>query len=320
MEYHKPSYELKWNSNFSPYYGDTIYLPEGLILWRAYEPTTEPILSRPSHYSSKATTSLPNRSQSAFFTTCHLSLFDIRFLTSILQRFFQNRIGISYNPSEVMCIRAATMSLGLCSATHQLKLLKQQYSNDPENLKKTNQMEHEIKKSSFIEEPGVRIKEPLLEGITMSFLKNLFEGSYDGIISPPTSDEHSSIEIILFDPKRAGIQAVKDFPTNVSMRDMFDFTSGYRQRTTCNYPYTISKIFTTNYPAIEEFNSLLEKNEDTAVELANLAEKVGQKWNSRRNSNWKECIHTLIPPSPSVPLSIFTSNSLELNTGRLELN
>jgi hypothetical protein len=302
-----PSWELNWASNSCPLYGNTINLPEGLILWRAYEPTTDPISSRPSQYSSKAAATVPNRTLGKYCTTRTLELLDIRFLTVLLQRLFETKIGVPCIPSEVMCIRAATLSLGLCSATHQIKLMKQFYSNDPENLSKTNQMEQQLNKNSFIEIPGVRIKEPIVEGITMFFLKTLLEDKYDGILSPPSSQEQSTIELILFDPKRSGIELIKDSPTNVSVRQLCEFTTGYRPRTTAEYPYTVSRIFTTEYPAIEVFNQRLIRKDPLTLRLIKQVEEVGRKW------QWDRCIYTSIPPHPCVPMSIFQRNTLELN-------
>jgi hypothetical protein len=311
--YHEPSWELDWSSYFNPYYNDTIILPEGLLLWRAYDTNMAPISSRPSQYSSKEVASsyasLPTKTLGAFFTRHRLRLLDIRFLTVLLQKLFEKKSGTPCIPSEALCIRAATISLGLCSATHQVKLMKQFYANDPENLSKTKQMEQTLKNNSFIETPGVRIKEPTVEGITMSFLKALFQHTYHGILSPPTNEDHSTIEIILFDPKNSGIEHVKEVPKNTSVRTMFDFTTGYRPLTTIDYAYTVSNIFITEYPTLEEFNERVTRRDAGTLRVIKQAEEVGWKWIRNLNRD----IYSSEPPHPCVPVSIFTRGTLELN-------
>jgi hypothetical protein len=305
--YREPSWEFNWTSTSDPLYGNTIDLPEGLLLWRAYEPTTDPINSRPSQYSSKSAATVPTKSLGAFVTTRELHLLDIRFVSVLLQRLFETWVGRPCIPSDAMCIRAATISLGLSSATHQVRLMKQFYVNDPENLSKTDQMEQGFNKNSFIETPGIRIKEPTAEGITLFFLKALLQDRFDGLLSPPTSDDHSSIEIILFDPKQSGIDHVKGVPKTLSVRHLTEFTTGYRPRTTVEYPYTVSTIFTPEYPAIEQFNDRVRRKDPDALRLIKQAEEAGKKW------HWQKSIYTSIPPHPCVPLSIFTRGNLELN-------
>ncbi len=310
---HKPSWELDWSSYFNPYYGDTINLPEGLLLWRAYETNAPSICSRPAQYSSKEVASsyasLPNRTLGAFCTTRRLCLLDAQFLTVLLKKAFEKRIGEPHIPSEAMCIRAATITFGGCSATHQIKLMKHQYAEDPENLTKTTQMEQALNKKTFIEPPGVYIQEPVVNGITMSFLKGLFRFSYDGILIPATKEGHSTIEVVLFNPKDIGLEPVRTVPTELSKRRMYEFTSSYKSLTTGEALFQVSSVFSTpsSCPALEEFNTRLTARDPNALRLAKQAEEVGCRWCRKLG------IYSSEPPHPCVPMSIFQRNTLELN-------
>jgi hypothetical protein len=309
-----PEYELDWTTKFNPYYGDMIDLPKGLIFWRAYETNVPSIDSRPSQYSSKevATSyaSLPNRTLGAFCTTQSLRLLDARFLTVLLQKAFEARIDIPHIPSEAMCIRATTITFGLCSAAHQIKLMKHQYAEDPENLSRTIQMEQTLKKKSLIEPPGVYIQEPVVNGIAMTFLKGLFRFSYDGILIPLTNEDRSTIELVLFDPKGDGIAPVKTFTKELSKRRIHEFTSFKRPSTTGEATLQVSRLFSmpsSGCPTLEEFNTRLTNRDTNAHRLAKQAEEVGSRWCR------KFVIYSSEPPHPCIPVSMFHIDRFELN-------
>ena len=325
---YRNSYQLDWEKDFYIAYGNVIHLPQGCVLWRGYELNKPAILSRPSYFGSEQTAKgyaqLPNRKLGAFETTQDLRLLDMRFMKVLLKQLFEENKTVHISDNDNRCIMATTISFGLCSLQHQIQLIKKACNGSTNILKGYKELEKSLRPFDTIEQPGVRVAETYIDGITMAFIKGLLEGVADGFISPRLKTPYHfekngtmSPEIILFDPERARIRQVSSVPPNLptktiseililsyaitsisdnKMESIFYMTGGSKQ-----LPY---------YPPIEEFNSLLSANDKRAMKEYNLAIKLGKRWKYDK----KNMILTYFPPNPTIHNSIFTASPDEIET------
>lgn len=323
------SYELDWEEPFPPIYGSTIQLPPGLILWRGYELNNEPILSRPSFYSSKQTASeyakISNRSLGAFYSTKHLNLLDVRFLRDILKGLFEQYDEEEYTPDEATCIKAVIISFGVCTLKHQVSLMKDRFAGFLHLLPGIQKMEESLKSNLLIEQPGIRASEPTNDGITMTFLKKLFKYKYDGIISPRLvsifHQEKKGLlpsELLLFDPKTSGVERLRSYPKSIQKLKPTYFAIQTHPIVTIDQGPLITQYYMNggkrtdvkkgtgimnSLPSIEEFNKLLTNNNSDALKSVKLAKELGKKWRKM------DGIYTAEPPHPTIPVSIFMDSS-----------
>lgn len=319
------SYHLDWEKNFLISYGTLIHLPEGCILWRGYETKQPAILSRPSYYGSydtaKEYAKMPNRKLGAFKTTTSLRLFDIRFLKAVLQQFFEENAEKQITGDDKHCILATTISFGLCSLSHQLKLMKYAYKGSIDTMQRIKDIEKSSKLTGIIESPGIRVGETYVDGTSIAFLKEILSGVADGFISPRLkspyhSEKNGTInpELILFNPEKAGLQQLSAIPPNLPtkcingiLRESHIITSIYRDQMQSSFYMSGGGKDEPYYPPIEQFNALLTKKDKRAIKDYTMATQTGK--------NWKYMINTILtfhPPSPTVHNSIFTASSDEI--------
>jgi hypothetical protein len=319
------SYHLDWEHDFLISYGTLIRLPEGCILWRGYETNAPPVLTRPSYYGSydtaKEYAKKPNRKLGAFKTTTTLRLFDIRFLKVVLQQFFEENAEKQITGDDKHCILATTISFGLCSLSHQLKLMKYAYKGSTDTMQRIKDIEKSTKITGIIESPGIRVGETYVDGTSIAFLKEILSGVADGFISPRLkspyhSEKNGTInpELIIFNPENVGIQQIHSIPSNLPTKDINDIlrmnhiiTSIYRDQMHSAFYMTGGGNNEPYYPPIEQFNTLLTKKDKRAIKDYRMATHAGKKWKYKLNS-----ILTYHPPSPTVHNSIFTASPDEI--------
>lgn len=213
-------------TSFEPYYGERIIIPPKTLLWRGYDTTYEPISDRPTYFSMKhiamGYAKLPGRALAPFWSKSPLTLLDIRFCGLLCKQFFECITHESRVVKEdEFSILMTTLSLGNCSFQHQMRLFRtllKRYPSLSTYLKENiHAMEAHAKKheKELVEQSGVRIAETTIDGFTMTFLRELFGGIVDGIISPqlqtPFHIEKNgkmSPEIILFKPDSCALTLV----------------------------------------------------------------------------------------------------------------
>jgi hypothetical protein len=321
------SYHLDWEHNFLISYGTLIRLPEGCVLWRGYETKQPAILPRPSYYGSydtaKEYAKLPNRKLGAFKTTTTLRLFDIRFLKVILEQFFQENAEQQITGDDKHCILATTISFGLCSLSHQLKLMKYAYKGSTDTMERIKDIEKSIKITGIIESPGIRVGETYVDGTSVAFLKEILSGVADGFISPRLKSPYHSEkdgtinpELILFDPEKAGLQQISTIPSNLPVKNINEILRSSHIITTLYRDQMHSAFYMTGggnnklyYPPIEQFNALLTKKDKRAIKDYTVATQTGKKWKNKLNT-----ILTFHPPNPTVHNSIFAASPDEIET------
>lgn len=180
--------------------------PDTYVYYRGYMNLYPIISDRPSYFGTMRTASSYSneidRSMSAFTNTKSMRLVDIRFMKEILRQIFVADRG----NDEILSV---ILSYGLTSLYNQCLLAKMRFGVELEGVKAL------IKsyKEGIYEQPGVRIAETTNDSYTMAFLKALFDGHFDGFISPiqesvfhTNQDEKIPAEMIIFNPKACGIK------------------------------------------------------------------------------------------------------------------
>jgi hypothetical protein len=229
--------ELDWEEQYDPLYGSPIILPERTLLWRGYDTRYDAISDRYAYYSAMDTVmsyaEQPHRELGCFVTTRPLRILDVRFMGNILERIIQTNQA----DPHIHDFMSVIISFGLCSLGHQIALLRQRYKDalaaaDPgaRDLKNSiRAVAATYLPTLVVEQRGVRIAETENDGITMAFLQELFGGGggiapplFDGFISPrlrtpfhTEKDGTLNPELILFNPKRAGLSQLTIYPSNV---------------------------------------------------------------------------------------------------------
>jgi hypothetical protein len=325
------AYHLDWEQDFSIAYGNVIHLPEGCILWRGYETQEPSILSRPSYYGSYETANayaqLSNRALGAFKTTKPLRLLDVRFMKVLLKQFFEDNMNEKITQEDQKCILAINISFGLCSLAHQIKLMKYAYKGSTNTMQGLKDMEAALKQTQIIEQPGIRVGETYVDGKSVAFLKGLLGTLVDGFISPRLKSafhhDNGSIspELILFDPKGINLQQVSSIPTNLPNRNINDILIMSYSITSIRKNQMESAFYMTGgnkdnhyFPPIEEFNTLLRKNDKRAVKEYMTALKMGNRWRLKTNT-----IHTFHLPKPTIYPSIFTETTISHDRSPLKI-
>lgn len=317
--------ELNWEEPWSPLYGRPIEIPENTILWRSYDKSYPVIGERFAYYSSELVAKgykNDTRELGHFISRRPLRLLDYRFMRVLLTRL----IHINQTDKSLQYLASIMLSFGLCSLEHQLKLIKMRYSG----LNKTSMhfkeiqtsikaMEQYYKPESIIEQTGVRIAETSNDSYTMGFLQELFKDIFDGFISPrlysPFHTEKPksmmSPEIILFNPKAAGITELSIYPklsniTVINMNDLLKSNHSYILIDNVNKNKNISLDFfmdggslVDNRHYLDKADELLNNKDNELLKEYNNGRKMGIKWNKKID------IRMIYTPSLCVPVTPF---------------
>ena len=324
-------YELKWEDSYSPYYGGRIQIPKGLIMYRGYETNNKAILDRPSYYGSKTTAEgyakLPNRRLGIFCTTNDLFVLDIRFICVLLNQLFKNNSGKSFTKEEEACILASTISFGLSTLSHQIKLVKYAYESKFDTDPGFIEMQKQLNTKLMIEQPGIRFAETFVDGKTISFLKELLHDVCDGFISPRLDSPFlydkgntNSAELILFNSQRSQVEMVELEQKTYPIMNLNQMILKHHTLVTIDSPLHISTSVFMNggnskkqvdskmiIPPFEEFNTLLTMKDPEAHKAYKLGERVGKKWRHTR-----ERIIQIEVPKPTIYGSIFSGHTLDM--------
>jgi hypothetical protein len=290
-----PYYQtIKWDEHFLPVYGSFIDLPNNVLLWRGYD-TQYPILSEcPVYFGDRSIAedyahTSPTHRLGLFATTRPLKLIDIRFLKVLLNDLFYEQSG--------NIVKKTTVAFGLCSFYHQLRLMKDMYTDSDPGYKAMRKVYAE----SDIEQPGVRVAETSNDGWVMAVLRELFDGIADGFISPKLftpyqfhTDNILHPELIVFNPVKSGIIQLNAMPKNtpVSVANLiYDQKSGpillhaYGMKTSyigCGRTRNRNRNRNNSYiPAIEAFNDLLNRGDSDATQQYNEAIEEGKNLRKR---------------------------------------
>jgi hypothetical protein len=323
-------YDINWDDNFLPLYGSTITIPENTILWRGYDPQYSAISDRPAYYGSKefakGYADKYDTAPTPFITTRSLELVDIRYMKVLLSQLFQHN---QLTEEDNTIISATTISFGLCSLQHQIKLFKDRYraiytSSDKQyNSIKTGikNLEAQLNPNAIYEQQGYRIAETTNDAIVMGFIKEIFNNHYDGYISPnilsPFHVEKKQFkinsEIVLFSPKDSGIKILNAIPDRVQKQTINWCILRYGR----NYTTIRIKNMSTSYyikkggandntntntddNTCDDYNHLCETKHKTILKTYNEGVKIGKKWTNRQIR-----IESAIAPGPTVDPSIF---------------
>jgi hypothetical protein len=329
-------YEINWDDNFLPLYGTTITIPANTIVWRGFDPQFPAISDRPAYYGSQrfaqGYAEKYNTDAKPFITTRPLHLLDIRYMKILLSQLFEHN-HTSHADDVILC--ATSISFGLCSLQHQIKLFKYRYkkiyeTDDPSaNALKTgiNNLEALVDPAVIYEKPGVRIAETANDSIVMGFLKELFSKHYDGYISPnimtPFHIEKKNFilnsELVLFNPIMSGIKLLKAIPsTKLQITiNWCILQSGQSYRTidtrgmkTSYYGANITKKGGSINEVSVDYNNLIDKGDKSIIKLYNEGLKLGKKW-----SNKPIKLYSADAPGPTVNMSIF-KDGIDINTFR----
>ena len=327
------AYEINWDDDFLPMYGIPISIISNTILWRGCDPKYESISDRPSYYGSQQIAQeYANKygiNVIPFITSRIINLLDIRYMKVLLSQLFEYNQPITRNDVDIF--KATSVSFGLCSLQHQIKLFKDRYKAI---YRTSNQLYNDIKKgienleislnpNALYEQQGVRIAETTNDAIVMGFLKELFGKHYDGFISPkiysPFHIEKSNLvlnsELILFNPSMSGIRKLNTMPKNIEIMSIDNFinllvknytTINTNSMSTSYYSKNINKKGGSKLQDIDnnilydDYNYLYDKGDKNIIELYNKGKKIGKKWSE------KQCnIITVTSPRPTVNPSIF---------------
>ena len=221
----KPFTEFDWHADFSPLYGTPLILPPHTIIWRGYD-TRYPILSeRPAYFSSMFVASAyqerdGHHDLSAFLTTRSLRILDFHFMKNLLTRM----IDLFSDRDDRTGFNSVIIGFGLCSLRHQINLLKYrhaaQYKDSTSRIGRgIRAMEAVYRPHDIIEQPGFRVGITSDDGHAMAFLKEIFEGHFDGYIAPVLNspfyvdgDGQIFPELVLFNPIHAGLYRHSTYP------------------------------------------------------------------------------------------------------------
>lgn len=281
--------DIEWNKSFFPVYGSFITIPEHTVLWRGYDRKYPSLGTRPVYFGDKkvaksyAGTS-GTHALGLFATTKPLKLIDIRFLKVLLTDLLYERTG--------NLVLKTTVAFGLCSYYHQLRLMMTLYKDSIANGKDEgfNAMKSMLNTSTPTEQPGVRVAETSNDGWVMAFLGEVFDGLADGFIAPELfspyqvhTNNRLHPEMIVFSPAKSGIVQLTSEPkmTTISIQSLIQqqFPSPIKlhvyEMETTYVPSRGGSISTI--PAIEAFNSELNRGNSIAIKIYHEAVKEGKK-------------------------------------------
>lgn len=273
--------QIDWERPFSTAYG-VVRIPANLIFYRGYDTSYPSVSAKPAYYSGKEIAKKyaekNKRILGIFTNTRELKLLDIRFMKALLKELFDK------NKSDNTSL-AVTLSFGLSSLYHQIRLAKIRYSKADLPGLKALQASY---KESLYEQPGVRIAETTNDAETMGFLSTIFNGFVDGFISPrlysPFHVEKGgtmSPELIIFRPESSFIQQLQRIPKEFTTTSFDEiFTSQFGKTVTMDFHivqqkggYKKEQKGADILPSIErihEYDSLFQKGV-----------RAGEKWKQK---------------------------------------
>lgn len=324
--------EIDWEAQFEPLYGSPIIIPENTMLWRGYDIRFNAIPERFQYYSSSSIAyeyaKKEHRDLGCFVTTRSIKIIDIRFMMNILERIIQTNSSDKYLDDFVSSI----ISFGLCSLGHQITLLKERYKDE---IKKESEASKEIKRNiqkvidyynpyKVIEQKGVRIGETTNDGVTMSFLQELFKGIFDGFVSPRLvtpfhneKDGQLSPEMIIFNPKAINLKQLKYYPSKVITNKITDFISNNNhqiinvrkmkkgEEISIRMYMSGGKRIINSKHHLDEYEDKLNANDKEIMKTYKNAIKAGKKW--------REKIMIIDSrPQNTIKLNEFTSSELNV--------
>ncbi len=303
--------ELDWEEQFEPLYGSPIIIPPNTLLWRGYDTRYNPIPDEYKYYSGMEIVmeyaKKDYRDLGCFVTTRPLKLLDVRFMSNILERFIHMNQSDKYINDFASCI----ISFGLCSLGHQILLVKKRYneeiSKNPTSedskqiVNNINSMIQYYKPNVLIEQKGIRVAETINDGITMTFLQELFRGHFDGFISPRLNTAFHNEkggqlnpEMILFSPKRSGLNMLTRYPSNVIVKQISSFIKDKHQLVDLRMIKSGERISMKMYVSggnrgnkikqnanehhLDRFEDILHSNNKNVKRLKDYAVKSGKRW------------------------------------------
>jgi hypothetical protein len=326
--YYNMEHEIEWDDNFIPIYGAYITVPSDTIMWRGFDPAYPAISNRPAYYGSyrfaEGYAKKHGTNARAFITSRPLKLLDIRYMKVLLSQLFEDN---EKTATDFDIITATTISFGLCSLQHQIKLFKDRYraiykSSAPEYdaLKKgVINLEKLVKPNAIIEQKGCRIAETTNDAIVMGFLKELFYDHYDGYIAPniithfhvEKSNLTLNSELVVFDPLNVGIKLLKSLPQQtqkltinhliLSSGTNFNTIDTRGMKTFFYVPSGGGEDGEDTGPSTD-YNHEYDKGNKQIIKLFKKGEQYGKRW---RKKSVK--LYNSIAPGPSVDPSIFTN-------------
>jgi hypothetical protein len=327
------AYMLNFYKNFDPLYGYTIDIPSNVIMWRGYDPKYPAISERPAYYGAiefaQGYAEKYNTLAQPFITTRQLRLLDIRYMKVLLTQLCDAISSNKYTKEDTDIIIATSISFGLCSLKHQIKLFKHRYkaiylSNDPmfEGIKNgIKNLESILNENKIVEQRGVRIADTTNDAIVMGFLKELFNHTCDGYIAPNIESAFHiekngfilNSEIILFNPIHSGIKQLKlPLPNGIKeitvqeciVKSNLNYTTINTRNIKTTYFNGIKKGGGKINP--DDYNNLYNNGDKNIIKLYNKGSKIGRKWNNY--------LRSAIARHPEVPIEIFSnSGSNEYN-------
>jgi hypothetical protein len=320
------TYEIDWENNiFFPLYGSAIIIPANTILWRGCDPQFPLISNRPAYYGSQSVSQgyadKYNTGALPFITTRPLELLDYRYMKVLLSQLFEHNAPHTKSDEEI--IKATTVSFGLCSLQHQVKLIKNRYKaiynskNAIYNSIKLGiqNLQSLIKPDSIYEQQGYRIAETTNDAIVMGFIKEIFNNKYDGFISPKLStpfhiekNNFLNSELILFEPIHSGIKLLNTLPRTVKkvkvdsfiLQSRLSYTTIDVRGMELSYYNKKGGGKTNSSDLCDDYNYLYDINNTHIVNLYNTGLEIGKRWNRKSIK-----LRSAVAPVPCVDPSIF---------------
>lgn len=219
-------YILDWTGSFEPLYGQPILIPSNMVFYRGYDKAYPVISDRVTHFGSKETASgyarYSNTELGAFTNTRLLRVFDFRYMKLLLKQLFSSRTDASFEHLEPMA--RVTLSYGLCSLRDQISLMQKLVPSAAGLFAVEAWYKRDIDGKEWADIPldinpftpdGIRVAETNNDAQTLHFVKHIFGDIVDGFIAPKMpspfhveKDGFVSAELVLFDPRAAGIQPI----------------------------------------------------------------------------------------------------------------
>lgn len=230
--------------NFEYVDGD-IVIPANTIFYRGLPKNTKDYLRDQPLYISSLNIAKHYGEVHEYKTQKSLTIIDFRKLRNLVNMIISSR---SSNTGEILqVIRYLTIAFGLGSYYNQVNMLEQ-YVKDVELLvidknelnKVRSNIESMKRESSNIQQilnpfdpQGVRVAETYIDGKVMLFLREIFDGIYDGFIAPRLyspfhTNNNTHEEIIIFNPIKSQIQHNGLVKTDVRTINLSDELRKYK--------------------------------------------------------------------------------------------
>lgn len=299
---------LDLETEFDIFMGDVISLPPETIFFRGQDPKYPAISNRPAYFGSQdtAVTYLKNSEHSvgAFITDRPLYLVDVRYLQAILKIIIDKRSyeKEQFSISDENAILALTLSFGLSSLGHQLKLIHNFFKNNINKLPGVRSMEKLQNPKSILEQPGIRIAETTTDAFTMGFLKTLFENIFDGYFSPrlkssfhTEKDGFLNPELIIFNPSELGIKSFHNFSKpleKITMKSLINKQQNvlYLKPNLYQVPFHFKggsnqKLNSKQKHILDEVDEKINAKDKDIIRMQNTGIRTGQKWAKKQISS-----------------------------------